>query len=818
MGTDRIVSNVGRRARYGRWIAHVSALAVAMVVASPALAQVSEGPAANPQAPNGQPPAQTDTAARSAAPASDDQLGDVVVTARRVAEKLQDIPASVAAVTGDQVTRMNSLADIQSLVSGVTFRAIGPIPAVGIRGYGNRPTAGFSSNTTVGIFQDGVFIAPTLVTQINRVDSGRVEVAKGPQSTLYGRSSFTGAINIVSNDPDKTFGGYVDAGYGGSSVYGENLWHVRGAVSAPLTDTLSVRVFGLREKRDGFSYDPVTHFRGLGYDRKIGRVRFLWEPSDAAAIRLTGTIIRDNNPQGTVHTGRNYAPLGALPLFVDTRNPAAATSLVFGKDVWTATFPTPNSNRTRGEQGTLDARFQTPLGELASLSDYQKSRSELILSLDLTRLGFARGDTPYNERRFSEELRLSNNKGRLNYLLGAYILHVSANQSGGKNYDPTTPFAAFGPGAALYDIGIPRQPITFPPVFLPVKAIYQPSYTKTEAYAFFGQLGYDLTDQLNLTVGLRRGRDDISGTTGTFFGLLAGPVIPITPITYRHVGFNSTTGNANLSYKIAPDVIAYASYARGDSPGGLNSGGAALINYGQQKVDAYELGLKSQLLNRHLQLNAALFDNQYKNLQIAQNIFINGALTTLIQNAGAARGRGVDLDSVAVLSSNFRLGLQYTYVDSKLTRYVVPAPPAPQVNFAGIPLVRSPKHTLNGSFTYNQPIGGGRFQFTAEESYQSSYTNDYQGAPAGFAYPGIPGRLAAGTTTTQVLALFRTPGYAVTNLNASFTIGRFEISGFVRNLFNHQYIGSVVAFDAVTYPNESPGEPRTFEGSVKISF
>ena len=78
--------------------------------------------------------------------------------------------------------------------------------------------------------------------------------------------------------------------------------------------------------------------------------------------------------------------------------------------------------------------------------------------------------------------------------------------------------------------------------------------------------------------------------------------------------------------------------------------------------------------------------------------------------------------------------------------------------------------------------------------------------------------MPAGTTTTQVLALFHTPGYAVTNLNASYKFGRFEVSGFVRNLFNKQYIGSVVAFDAATYPNESPGEPRTFEGSVKISF
>jgi iron complex outermembrane recepter protein len=769
-------------------IVRSSSLAMAVALATPAVAQVVTTPAPEAEA--------TDSSA---------QIGDIIVTARRVAERLQDIPASVSAVTGDKITSMNSLADIQSMVSGVTFRAIGPIPAVGIRGYGNRPTAGFSSNTTVGIFQDGVFVAPSLVTQISRVDSSRVEVAKGPQSTLYGRSSFTGAINVVSNDPAKTFSGYIDAGYGGSSVYGEKLWHVRGALSVPLTDTLAVRFFALREKRDGFTYDPVTGNRGLGYNRTIGRVRLLWEPSTSVAIRLTGTHIEDNNPQGSVHTGLNYAPLGNLPLLGNPTSAAVRSSIQFGPDVWTAIFPFPNSNETRGDQITLDARFQTPIGELVSLTDFQRSRSELKLSVDLTRLGYAFGDTPYNEERFSQELRLSHKIGRVSYLLGAYLLAATSNQSGGRAPDLTTPFTGFGPGAVLFDLrGIAN--------------IYQPVFTKTQAYAFFGQVGYDITDQLNLTVGLRRGRDDISGTTGTFFGLRSGALIPSTPTTYRAVGFDSTTGNVNLSYKVSPSVIAYASYAKGDSPGGLNTGGGALITFGQQKVDAYELGLKSQLFDRRLQLNVALFDNEYKNLQIAQNILINGALSTLIQNAGAGRGRGVDLDAVAVLSGNFRLGLQYTYVDSKLTRYVLPPLPAPQIDLTGVPLVRSPKHTLNGSITYTQPIGPGKFQFTAEESYQSSYTNDYQGAAAGFAYPGIPGRVAPGTTSTQLLATFPTPGYAVTNINASYTIGGWQLSGFVRNLFNKQYIGSVIAFDTVTYPNESPGEPRTFEISLKYSF
>lgn len=218
-----------RSADAGRLATRASSLALVIALATPSIAYAAADEQAS---------AASDAAATpddDAATGSDAQIADIVVTSRQVSERLQDIPASVSAVTGDQVSRMTSLADIQSMVSGVTFKTFGPIPTVGIRGFGNRTQAGNAVNSTFGIFQDGVFVAPPLVALINRVDTERVEVAKGPQSTLYGRSSFTGAINIVSNDPARDFGGYVEVGYGTSSVHGEDLWSIRGAVSLPVS-------------------------------------------------------------------------------------------------------------------------------------------------------------------------------------------------------------------------------------------------------------------------------------------------------------------------------------------------------------------------------------------------------------------------------------------------------------------------------------------------------------------------------------------------------------------------------------------------------
>jgi iron complex outermembrane receptor protein len=772
-----------QRTSPARWAAPASALTLALASAYPAtgFAQAADAP------PREEAPAQVET---------------VVVTARRTAERLQEIPASVAAITGDKIANMTSLSDIQSLVSGVTFKNFGPIPTVGIRGFGNRTVPGNTTNSTVGIFQDGVFIAPPLVVIASRIDTERVEVAKGPQSTLYGRSSFTGAINIVSNDPDKEPGGYVDAGYGGSSVHGEHLWHVRGAFSVPINDRLAVRFFGLRESRDGYTYDASSGNRGNSYDREIGRVRVLWRPNDDITARLTLTALRDNLPLGLVHSGRNPAP--AAPggvqqvIFGNNANPAVPVALTYGRDVWDATnqYKLPVSGKTKGQQATLDLRFNTPVGELASLSDYQHSEQDLKVSLDLTPLNVVRGDTPFEEWRVSQELRLSNKIGPASYLVGAYYLLSRNRQAGDTGPDFAHPSILLSPGALLYDNPFIRR-----------NAIYQPSNLRTEAYAAFGQLGYDFTEQVNLTFGLRQGKEKLSGSAGTFFGTIAGAIIPAPPMTYRETEFDATTGNANLSYKFTPDIVGYAAYSKGNSPGGFNSGAyaSAQFNYSPQKVDAFEVGVKSQLLSRRLQLNAALFDNRYSDLHMTQNTFVSGALVSRITNAGKARGRGIDLDVVGVLSKAWRAALQYTYADSKITRYDLLPAPALQVDFTGAPLVRSPRHSANASVSYRQAIGPGRLSLSAEESYSSSYTNDYQGAPAT-------------ATTPQRLALYRTPGYATTSLHGSYSWGDWVVNGFVRNAFNKQYIASVLAFDAVSYPQELPGEPRTYGLSLKYQF
>lgn len=729
-------------------------------------------------------------------------LGDIVVTARRVSERLQDIPASVAAVSGAQVQRFTSLDSLSNVVSGVTFKSFGPIPAVGIRGFGNRQNTQ-GPNGTVGIFQDGVFIAPFLNALTSRIDVARIEVAKGPQSTLYGRSSYAGAINIVTNEPTRVLSGYIDAGIGGSAAHGEMLGHLRGVVSGPLTDTLSARIFLLREKREGITYDPVTGNRGYGYNRSAGRIKLKWAPADALTVSLAGTFMHDNSPRGDVHTDR-YAlpPLGGRTLF---GNPFIVPVFPSGPDIWRTNLTREQLGKVNGRQATLDVRYKLGLGELAFLSDYTHSDTYIQSSGDPSTRNINDTYTITKEKRFSQEVRLRGKADRLSYLVGLYYLFVDFNTGrSGDTLDLSAPFARAYPGSVLYDLN-------------GIKAIYAPAQTTTRAYAGFAQLGYDLTDKLNLTVGLRHTTDKLSGVTRSSNLLVSGVVVTPVPQAYRKVSFDATTGSANLSYQVVPGTLVYASYAKGDSPGGFNNGAAAKLNYSPQKVDSYEVGLKTELFDRRARFNVALFKNDYQDIQFFQVFSINNIATQVTTNAAKARGEGVDVDATIAFSQHLKANVQYTYQTSKITGYVTPPLPAPQVDYTGVSLVRSPKHSLNGSLSFVHEIGRGKFQMTAEGSYTSSYNNDYTGVPAGTPYPGRPG-VPPGVTTKQVLGLYRTPGYAVANLNASYELGHVEYGFYVRNLFNRQYIAAAATTDAFTYPLAVPGEPRTFELSAKWTF
>lgn len=757
-------------------------------------------------------------------------IEEVVVTARRVEERLQDIPASVSAVTGDQLAQVKSLSDIQGMVPGLVFKSYGAIPTISLRGYGNRPQL-FGGNTSVGIYEDGVFLSSYMVGLSTALDVARIEVAKGPQSTLYGRSSLAGAINVVTPDPSQTAEGFAEVGFGGASGgSGEDLWHAKLVLSGPLTDTLSGRLAIVRAQREGFMYDPVTRFRGMGYDRTGVRLKLMWEPSQDLKVRLGVSVVHDDAPRGEAITDRVIPPLGNSPGTTPSPlNLAANTAILAsftGRPVWQAKFDVEQVGKINGQDATLDIRYNTPWGEFASLSNYQHVKGALRSTADTV----ANSGDVYlltDEERFSQEFRLSGKSGALSYTVGGYYLWSNFNNGNyGATVDRASPLLVVKPGSALFDL-------------LGVASNLAPSETETKAIAAFVQGGYDVTDKLNITVGLRESQDKIVGDAANYFVMRTGALVTrLAPLT-RRAKFDALTGSAIASYKVMPGVLLYASFARGDSPGGLQgatvvSVPASLQNFKPQKVDAFEVGMKSQFLDRRLQLNVALFDNEYKNLQLVRSVAVPlpppapaGATTAqqLTVNAGDSYGRGVDGDVIFVLDSHWRASASYTYTESKITDYTINPNDPVQIDLTGVPLYRAPKHTASASITYRTDVGDGDLSVTLDGNYTSSYINDTGGFIRGTAYPGRPAgaitgqpAVPAGVTTSQVIFLGRTKGYGLLNLSGSYTLGPWQVSAYVRNLLNNDYVGTALSSDPGTRVNGVAGEPRTYEVSLRRSF
>lgn len=751
----------------------------------------------------------------SSAPEADSPQ-EIVVTARRVKERLRDIPASVTALRGEDLLAVSSIQDLTGKVPGLKISAAGGNnPILALRGQGNR----LGAEPVVGLFEDGVAIPRMAVSVLSSLDPARIEASVGPQNALYGRASLTGAINFVSADPTYDRTGFVEAGYGSSSTSGDRLYDAKAVVSGALgSDDVLGRLVLLRGKREGYVLDPTTGNRAGGYDRTAARLKVLFAPTDKLTIKLTGTVFSDNSPWPTVLSAEPQPPLGALISSAQSPLPSAAAAIaaatVFPSSIWESRYVRPQYVKIDFSSLVSDIRLDTPIGEFASLTSYQKAETDLSVSVDRTSLGFADSRAHQFDNRLSQEFRLSGRSGKVSYL-GGLSFFEAKNTMGGNDgeYHVENPTLAYYPYSAQYDA-------------LNLAGTYIGWNNKTRASGMFGQVGMDVTPQLNVTGAIRYNSEKIFGTTSFYNLTRAGVLATILAPYYREATFNSVTGNVNVSYKIAPDNMVYGSYSKGNSPGGLNSGAsqaAAAATYAAQEVNAFELGLKSRLANGRVDLSVALFDNQYKNLVFSQTKVLpvpGGApgqttISAVFTNVAESYGRGLETTLSAALTEQWRASLLYTYLKTRVTKYSLGSPGA--IDFTGAPILQSPENSIRAALTHTRKVGQGSLSVTGEVQYVSDFVNDYLGVPAGTAYPGRPG-VPAGTTTSQVTWLVPLKGYALTNLTASYTIDQWQFRGYVRNLFNKQAFVAGAGSSPTVLASLVPGEPRTIELTVRRSF
>lgn len=764
-------------------IASVSIAAMATVLAAPAFAQD-----------------------QAQAEESTGGIAQIVVTAQKRAENVQDVPIAISAFSADalQERAVGSVASLSNISPNVTLDAGTPfsgssaVLSAFIRGIGANDFA-FNIDPGVGVYLDGVYLARSVGANQDLPDVERIEVLKGPQGTLFGRNTIGGAISIVTHDPgdEFRFKGDVTTGRFG-------LLQTRGTVDVPLADGLGASVSFSTKNRDGyvkrvpfpgaenFASTSITRYKAAGYYNigygseggdNVWNLRGKLRYDNKSNMRITlsadyGNIDQSQLPNTVIATTPavfagtyNCAIQGVVvgdcgggpPSFayiggIGGLNTIFDNPTVFGVNA----DADPNNNRlpydnrfvskdidvsyangnnysklkTYGGAGTIEFDLSDTV-MVKSITAYRELHWNAGMDLDGSPLNFLHTSFTMNQWQFSQELQLNGSAmdKKLNYVLGAYFFKEAGD---------------------LHDY------VTFAEGLLQVDG---PNDLATKNYAFFGQIDYRPVEQFGITIGGRYTKEDktfegfqsdANGLTYKILNQVGVPacasINPISdacriaagfpnqgqPLRYYIAGtqrksFNDFSPKIGLQYHPNDDVMLYASWSKGYKTGGwttrLSNPLPTAPDFNEEKATTWEAGLKSTLLDRRLQVNAAAFLTNYKGIQLN---FQQGVSPT-IQNAGDARIKGFEVEVVAAPTDGFLINASVGYTDAYYTAVLagaqVAANPFQAGVFPGADLPKTPKWKFNVSPRYELSMGGdARLVVLADWTHTTSLWNDTERA------------------------------------------------------------------------------------------
>ncbi|WP_313805603.1 TonB-dependent receptor [Sphingobium sp.] len=677
-------------------------------------------------------------------------LADIIVTAQRRNESAQNVPIAVAAFSGDQLAKVGlaSSADLVTVIPGLTINPTGARSPIFLRGVGNNGT---STSPSVLTFIDGVY-QPFDSTGADYSNIQSIEVAKGPQGTLFGRNATGGVIQITTKNPFDWQGLDTQVGY---ANYNEFSARAYGAVK--LSDKVAADLAGFfLNQNDGWGTNLTTGNDSYTARRWGVRGKLVFEADDTFKATLTGDYTYRRGQQG----------LGISP---NTLN-GFTFNAITGQTVSLPSTYDINSEfdpfyRSRESGAALKLEKDAGDVKLLSITSYRHLIEDIDIDFDGTEFEAIRLTRQDHRNAFTQELQASGGNETIKWVAGLYYYYMLSNING------------------------PRfQGLFFPGGF----AIS--SRDETNAYAAYAQGTAEILPNTNLTLGARYTIEKRQITGHTAAG---GAVIPGSEGT-EEATFKKPNFRVALDHKLTPNVLAYASWSRGFNAGFFNQisfGGfteAANPVVKPEGIDAYEIGLKSDLLDRKLRVNIAAFLYDYSNLQ--QQIYSPGGIVSL--NAASARIKGIDLDIVARPVRELTLSLSANYLDTHYRSY----PQAPNYDYlsngnfvaigaldaAGKQLVSAPKFGLQASATYTLDTSIGTFDTTANVNYQTKQYSDPQNE-----FP-IPGRTLIGLTEQ-----WKSSDELTT------------VSLWVKNLTNRKYDLSFSLLENVGLIG-NPGAPRTY--------
>jgi iron complex outermembrane recepter protein len=743
--------------------------------------------------------------AQSAPPAEADGeagLEEIIVTAQKREQNLQNVPVSVTALSAETLanSRIADFTDLTRAASSltVTQATSSPNNSIILRGIG---TFAFSIGVepSVAVIVDDLPVVQQAQAFDSLGDVQRIEVLKGPQGTLFGKNASAGVVNIVTRDPSKTLGGSI-----AFTAATDEDYRAEASLSGPIGDNGSgFRVSGVYHDFKG-NVRNLTTGRTLNDQQGIGlRAKLKLVLSDSLDFTLNGSYGKTTQ-DGTVTTIRSINPLGTPRVL---GNPALAllpslTGITPGEGNFNARVD--SQGATRNKTSTISGKFALDLGaaNLISVTGFQDWKFKFqndVDGTDLNVLGALTGGAstggiaqsgPYHSRLFTQELRVvSSGSGPLKYVVGTFFADAKTDRA--FNRGPVALLANWDATATSKSLGL------------------------------FAQIDYTLPTNTTITGGLRYNHEKV----GVRFDNLLASATPNSCATGNPLCRGTNTDNVvtwkgTISQELAPQIMAYASVAKGykgfayDVSSGFNparvsaalAGTAPGLNgVGPVKAEnstSYELGLKSRFFDNKVQFNITGFTTDYNNFQAQSAVIIGGALQPVLNNVGKLKTKGVEVEFSAKPSDWLRLDASAAYTDAKMTVFpgaqgyadqtgqvwngtssalvgncttaaaataLAPRTTCGFQNRSGATLPNSPKFKFNLGATGEVPFGeGNKAIITLNYQHQSDVNFDLLGNP-----------------------LLTQNAYGIFNAGIGAEFGPFRATVFVNNLFDTHYAGGL---------------------------
>ncbi len=619
--------------------------------------------------------------------AEENTLEEVVVTARKRTENLQDVTASVSALSSKDLlkrfdTDLRNFADaapnvqIDDLQQGP-----GSPAAIAIRGIGTTDVEK-SFDPAAGVVVDGIFIGANSGAMIKALDLQSIEILRGPQGTLFGRNAIAGVINATRTSPSTDgVSGSIRIGF---AEYNDT--QVDGYVNLPVGDSFAVKLGAASRERDGYYYDATVNQRVGGQHYKSFSPSFLWKITDD--FRITYRFDRSWQDQDT-DIQLNMAQPGQVWCFYYNQCAQSVQSPQGGNRYVTYANDAPKPAYFNSDMHTLHAEYNLAPGyKLDYLFGYFKTDEAAHQDWDGTALQLYSTDRPATYYQHSHELRLTHSgDGALSYTVGLYDWN-SAYRINLLSYIGFVDFLYGYPAGTVFQVP-------------------QTVQQHTDSYAAFFEGDYKFDNNWTLTIGGRYTQDKKSS------GVIDPSMAPSLPVGGNldapfERSWSQFTPKVSLKYKFTPDMMAYLLYSQGFRAGGFDGRPgtyeAASKPYDPEKVDNFEAGWKAEYFQHRLRVNASVFLMKYKNKQEEESVPTSSGTgqETLVINASSATIQGFELDMLAKLSQGLTLGANLGWLHAKYDKLI---DPVSGTDLSYLHLRRAPPITATITPAYEWPVG-----------------------------------------------------------------------------------------------------------------